>query len=346
MKALVTGGGGFLGGAIVRRLLQEGYAVRSFSRGSYPQLQSLGVEVLQGDLADAQGVQEACRLCQVVFHVAAKAGLWGKDDAYYQTNVTGTENVIAACRTLGISRLVYTSTPSVVFDGHDLEGVDESVPYAEHYKAAYPATKATAERMILAANDEQLATVALRPHLIWGPGDTHLVPGIIARGRAGRLRTIGKSRNLVDFTYVENAALAHLLAGDRLSPGSPIAGRAFFISQGEPVPLWDFINRILEAANLPTVTRSISPGFAHVAGWLCEVLYRTLRLRGEPPMTRFLAEELATSHWFNITAARQELGYQPRVSVEEGLRRLKAWLEAEGMGKGVGTSHTFTSFRN
>lgn len=326
MKALVTGGGGFLGGAIVQHLLEAGYAVGSFSRGSYPQLLKLGVKVLQGDLADAEAVQEACRDCQIVFHVAAKAGIWGDAEAYYQTNVTGTENVIAACRTLGISRLVYTSTPSVVFDGHDLEGVDERVPYAEHYKAAYPATKATAERLVLAANNESLGTVALRPHLIWGPGDTHLVPGIIARGRKGRLRRVGHTSKLVDFTYIENAAQAHLLAGDRLSPGSPIAGKAFFISQGEPVPLWDFINRILKAAHLPPVSRTISPDFAYAAGWLCELLYRTLRLRGEPPITRFLAEELATSHWFNIAAAREELGYQPRVSVEEGLKRLETWL--------------------
>ena len=329
MKALVTGGGGFLGGAIVQRLLREGHTVGSFSRGSYPELQKLGVEVLQGDLTDAEAVQEACRDCQIVFHVAAKAGIWGDDRTYYRTNVTGTENVIAACRNLGIPRLVYTSTPSVVFDGHDLEGVDERVPYAENYKAAYPATKATAEKMVLAANSETLGTVALRPHLIWGPGDTHLVPGIIARGRQGRLRRVGHTRKLVDFTYIENAAQAHLLAGDRLSPGSPIAGKAFFISQGEPVPLWDFINRILKAAHLPTVSRSISPASAYAAGWFCEILYRTLRLRGEPPITRFLAEELATSHWFNIAAAREELGYQPSVSVEEGLQQLERWLSRE-----------------
>jgi len=329
MKALVTGGGGFLGGVIVRQLLEEGYSVRSFSRGSYPLLEALGVESSRGDLAEAEAVREACQDCQIVFHVAAKAGIWGNKDAYYRANVTGTQNVLAACRALGISRLVYTSTPSVVFDGRNLEGVDERVPYAQDYKSAYPATKATAERMILAANDERLATVALRPHLIWGPGDTHLVPGILARGRAGRLRRIGKASNLVDFTYVENAAQAHLLAAARLSPGSGVAGRAFFISQGEPVPLWDFIDRILEAANLPAVTGVVSPRLAYAAGWLCEVLYGRLRLKGEPPMTRFLAEELATAHWFDISAARKALGYQPKVSLEEGLKRLKVWLGAE-----------------
>ena len=284
MKALVTGGGGFLGGVIVRQLLEEGYAVRSFSRGSYPELEALGVEISRGDLAEAEAVQKACQDCEIVFHVAAKAGIWGNEDDYYRANVTGTANIIAACRALGISRLVYTSTPSVVFDGRNLEGVDESVPYAQDYKAAYPATKATAERMILAANDERLATVALRPHLIWGPGDTHLVPGILARGRVGRLRKIGKTAHRVDFTYVDNAAQAHLLAAAHLSPGSPIGGRVFFISQDEPVPLWDFIDRILEAAELPAVSKTVSPRLAYTAGWLCEVLYGRLRLRASPPL--------------------------------------------------------------
>lgn len=329
MKALVTGGGGFLGRAIVRGLLRGGYAVRSFSRKSYPALESLGVEVFQGDVADGERVREACLNCDVVFHVAAKAGIWGEYRHYYEANVMGTENVIAACRVLGISRLVYTSSPSVVFDGGDMQGVDERVPYPPHYKAAYPATKATAEQMVLAANDDQLATLALRPHLIWGPGDTHLVPGIIARGRAGKLRKIGRTPKLVDFTYVDDAAAAHLLAADCLSPGSPISGRAFFISQGQPMPLWDFVNRVLEVAQLPSVSRAISPGVTYAAGWLCEIVYKTLRLQGEPPMTRFLAEELSTAHWFDISAARQELGYQPKWSLEEGLKQLRAWLEEE-----------------
>jgi len=329
MKALVTGGGGFLGGAITRRLLDLGHSVRCYTRGCYPSLEKLGVEVFRGDLADAKAVEEACRNCESVFHVAAKVGLWGDYNEYYQTNVTGTENVIASCRSLGISRLVYSSTPSVVFAGHDMEGMDESVPYPQHYKAAYPETKAAAERIVLAANDAQLATVALRPHLIWGPGDTHLVPGVIARGRTGKLRKLGKTLRLVDHTYIENAAEAHILAANRLSPGSPISGRVFFISQGQPLPLWEFINRILQSADLPSVTRTISPHLAYAAGWLCEIMYRTLRLRGEPPMTRFLAEELATSHWFNMAAARQELGYRPKISTEEGFKRLEEWLRKE-----------------
>ena len=191
MKALVTGGGGFLGAAIVRGLLARGTAVRSFSRQSYPALDALGVEQVQGDIADTAAVTAAARGCGVVFHVAAKPGIWGDYAGYHRTNVVGTSSVIAACRAAGVQRLIYTSSPSVVFDGRDMEGVDESVPYPAHYEAHYPRTKALAEQAVIAANDAQLATVSLRPHLIWGPGDNHLLPRMVARARAGQLRRIG-----------------------------------------------------------------------------------------------------------------------------------------------------------
>jgi nucleoside-diphosphate-sugar epimerase len=328
MKALVTGGGGFLGEAIVRRLVARGDAVRSFARGAYPELAALGVEVIRGDLTDATALTAAAACCDVVFHVAAKAGVWGPYAEYYRANVTGTENVMAACRAQGVRRLVYTSSPSVVFDGRDMEGVDESVPYPVHYHTAYPETKARAEQMVLRANGPEVATVSLRPHLIWGPGDPHLVPRIIARARAGRLRRIGNRPNLVDTVYIDNAAAAHLLAADRLAPGSPVAGKAYFITQGEPLPLWDMINRILAAAGLPPVTKRVPAGVAYAAGWVLESIYGLLRLRTEPPMTRFVARELATAHWFNIAAARRDLGYHPTVSLDEGLKRLAVSLRA------------------
>ena len=327
MNALVTGGGGFLGAAIVRRLVARGDGLRSLSRGRYPELDALGVEQIQGDMADADAVEAAVAGCDVVFHVAARAGVWGPYAAYHRANVLGTQHVLDACRKHGVRRLVYTSSPSVVFAGRDMEGVDESAPYPRHYEAAYPETKAEAERRVLAANGPGLSTVALRPHLIWGPGDNHLTPRILERGRAGRLRRIGRANKLIDSTYIDNAADAHLLAADRLSPGSPVAGKAYFITNGEPMPIWDLVNRILAAGGLPPVTRTVPVWLAYTASGVLETEYKVLRRRDEPPMTRFLVRELTTAHWFNITAARRDLGYEPKVSIAEGMRRLAASLQ-------------------
>jgi len=330
MIALVTGGGGFLGSAIVRQLLARGDQVRSFSREAHPGLSRLGVQQIQGDIANLNAVQEAVRGCDIVFHVAAKAGIWGTYEQYYRANVTGTENVVAACQTHGVGRLVFTGSPSAVFDGYDVEGGDESLPYPASYEAHYPHTKAVAEQIVLGANSASLATVSLRPHLIWGPGDNHLVPRIVTKSRSGRLRRIGSRPCLVDTVYIDNAADAHLNAADRLLPGAPLAGKAYFISNGEPLPLWEMVNRILAAAGLPSEKRSIPPKLARAAGTLCEMAWKILSLPGEPPMTRFLANELSSAHWFDISAARRDLGYLPAVSIEEGLKRLKKSFEAAG----------------
>ncbi len=326
MKALVTGGGGFLGKAIVRLLLEKGVEVHSFSRREYPQLTALGVEHSCGELADLQAVKDAVAGCDIVYHVAAKAGVWGPYDEFYQANVVGTENVIRACREQGIRRLVFTSSPSVVFDGSDMEGVDESVPYPAHYHSFYPQTKAQAEQRVLAANDAALATVALRPHLIWGPEDNHLVPRILERGKQGALRKIGNKPCLVDTIYIDNAAEAHLSAAEKLAVGSAVAGKAYFLSNGEPLPLWEIVNRILAAGNIPPVTKSISPQLAYAIGAVLEKIYGGLRLKGEPHMTRFVAKELSTAHWFDLSAARNDFGYLPRISIDEGMRRLQDWL--------------------
>ena len=326
MKVLVTGGGGFLGGVIVRMLRERGDGVRSFSRGEYPALAALGAEQVRGSLEDRNAVVAAAAGCDIVFHVAAKAGIWGSYHEFYQANVVGTGHVIAACQQNGINRLVYTGSPSVVFDGSDVEGGNESLPYPDFYEAYYPATKALAEQLVLAANSPELAVTSLRPHLIWGPGDNHLVPRIIAKGRAGKLRRIGTRPNLVDTVYVDNAARAHLQAADMLAPGSCVAGNCYFISNNEPLPLWEMVNRILAAAAIPPVTRSIPPKLAFAVGCICEAVWGTLRLQGEPPMTRFVAHELATAHWFDISAARRDFGYHPDISIDEGLLRLQQWL--------------------
>ncbi|AMV37006.1 NAD-dependent epimerase/dehydratase family protein [Planctomyces sp. SH-PL62] len=323
---LVTGGGGFLGSAIVEMLRGRGQAVRSLTRRRYAKLEALGVEQVLGDIAEAEVVDRAVEGCDAVFHVAAKAGLWGPVEEYRRTNVVGTENVIAACRRFGVRKLIHTSSPSVVFHGTDLEGADESAPYPDHYEAAYPETKAIAERLVLKADDGALATVVLRPHLIWGPGDNNILPRIYARARANRLFRIGSRNPLIDLTYIDNAAAAQLLAADKLDVGSPIAGKVYFIAQGQPVPLWDMVDRFLEIAHLPPVRRTVPRGLAIALGRVLELAYRTLHLPGEPRMTRFLAHELSTAHWYNLDAARRDLGYAPHVGIEEGLRRLAASL--------------------
>lgn len=326
MRVLVTGGGGFLGKAIVKLLRDRGDEVRSFSRNEHPALAELGVEHCCGELGDATAVKRAAKDCELVFHVAAKAGVWGSYEDFYRANVLGTRHIIAACRYHEIKRLVHTSSPSVVFDGTDMEGVDESIPYPDHFEAFYPQTKAEAEQLVLHANDESLATVALRPHLIWGPGDNHLVPRILERGAKGALRRIGKKECLADTIYIDNAALAHIQAADRLDIASVVAGKTYFLSQGEPLPLWDIVDRILDAGDIPPVSGTISPQLAYAIGWCMEKVYGLLRLQSEPRMTRFVARELSTAHWFNISAAQQDFAYQPQVSFDEGMLRLKKWL--------------------
>mgnify|MGYP006273276361 CR=1 FL=1 len=326
---LVTGGGGFLGSAIVRRLVEQGERVRTFSRKRYSALAELGVSQMEGDLTDPDAVTAACEGIELVFHTAAKPGVWGRYADFYDPNTTGTLNILAACRRAGVSRLVHTSSPSVVFDGTDQEGVDESVPYPEHFHAHYPHTKAMAEKAVVeAARAGAVKAVALRPHLIWGPGDPHLVPRILQRGDS--LRRIGDGHNRVDTIYIDNAADAHLLAAEALRNKPEISGRVYFISQDAPIPLWEMVDAILAAGGRPPVQGHISPATARRIGAVLEWIYRTFRLPGEPRLTRFVVDELSASHWFDIGAARRDLGYDPRVSTEEGLRRLGEWLRETG----------------
>lgn len=332
MKALVTGGGGFVGGAVVDTLLARGDEVVSLARGDYPALRERGVTTLRGDLADPACAREAVVGCDVVFHVAARAGIRGTAAQFRHSNVEGTRVLLDACREAGTRRFVFTSTPSVVHAGGDIEGGDESLPYATHFDAAYPETKAEAERLVLAANGPTLATVALRPHLVWGPGDTQLVPRILDRARSGRLRLVGDGSAVIDTTYVDDAAQAHLDAADRLAPGAACAGRPYFITSGDPRPVRELVNGIVVAGGLEPVEGTVPLPVAVGAGAVVESVWRVLERVpflgdvGDPPMTRFLARQLATAHWFDISAARRDLGYSPRVPLDEGFARLARWL--------------------
>lgn len=334
MKVLVTGGGGFLGRAVVERLLRRGHQVRSYARGSYPALAARGVEQVRGDLADPRATAAACAGCRAVVHAAALIpGTAGTARRFHDVNVAGTEAVIAGCRAHRVERLVFASSPSVIFAGRDLRGVDESIPYPDHYDSPYSRTKALAEQAVLAANDGALAAAALRPHLIWGPGDRHLVPALIARARRGRLVRIGRGPFRIDVTYIDSAAEAHALAVERLAPGAPPAGRAYFISQGEPVDLWQFVGRLLQLAGAPPVRRRVPRWLALAAAGVVEGAGRLLRPAAAPPLTRFLVREISSSHWFDISAARRDLGYAPPVSIAEGLRRLaRSWAAAPPAG--------------
>ena len=374
---LVTGGTGFLGRRIVERLLAQNRPVTVLARRAAPDLAARGVRFITASLdePDTPALRDACAGIATVFHTAAKVGIWGRHDDYYRANVLGTRALLASARAHGARNFIYTSTPSVVYNGHDLANANETLPLTTRSRcpSAYAVTKAIAEREVLAANSPALRTVALRPHLIWGNDDPHLIPRVLAQARAGRLRIVGSGRNRVDMVHIENATDAHLLAEAALQgstlqgstdipvcanphtlqnpqttaqAGMPVlpspslstfpaaprpscAGRAYFITNGEPIVLWDWINNLLAALGEPRITKTISLRAATAIGACCEAAWRVLPLRGDPPMTRFIAAELAKDHWFDIAAARRDLGYAPRISMEEGTAALVAHLKKQ-----------------
>tara|TARA_B100000959_G_scaffold32793_2_gene31288 strand:+ start:45120 stop:46112 length:993 start_codon:yes stop_codon:yes gene_type:complete len=325
LKVLVTGGGGFLGRYIVRDLVLRGDEVTILGRSDNIEFKGQGVKVVKGDIRDINVVNNTVANVDVVFHVASKVGIFGPLKDYYETNVTGTRNILQACQRNGVSKLIYTSSPSVVFDGLGHKELDESASYPERYIASYPLTKAIAERELLAANGvDGLLTCSLRPHLIWGPGDTNLIPRLIEKADSGRLMIVGDGNNMIDTTYVENAAMAHLQACDALKAGSPVCGSAYFITQGKPTNCWDWINYILRRLGKPQATKKVPYKVAYFFGAVLEATYNVLGRSSEPPMTRFLAQQLSTSHYFSINKARKHFGYNPTIGLNEGLEKLFA----------------------
>ncbi len=322
MKALVTGANGFLGSYLVDLLLKHDYQVRAMVRRA-DQPMAGGVEVIVGDIRDSFAVDQACDGVDVVFHTAAISGIWGPWKSFHSVNTGGTRNVVAACQRHRVPRLVYSSSPSVTFTGDHQINVDETAPYARKWLCHYPHSKAIAEQHVLSSNDPpSLMTCALRPHLLWGPRDRHLIPRILQRARDKQLRKVGDGTNQVDHVYVENAAWAHLQAAKALAPGSPVCGSAYFISQDDPVNCWQWINEILALAGIAAVSRSISFPAAWRIGWALELCHEMLSLTSEPRMTRFLAAQLAKSHYFDISRAKRDFGYRVRISTSEGMERL------------------------
>ena len=325
----VFGGSGFLGNRIVRQLIELNCGkIKCFNRSAAPALEKLGVEVIRGDIREPGAVNDACKGATAVVHTSAKAGVWGSWKEYYGINVEGTMNVLAACKYNGIRSLVYTSSPSVAYPPtRDIENLDETAPYPDSYIAYYPATKAIAEKNVLGSPLKELSAVVLRPHLLWGPGDPHLLPRIVRRAAAGKLARIGDGHNILDLTYIDNAAFAHVKALEYLKNCTQPRRKVFFISDNSPVRIWNWLDELLAKLSIPPVTKSISYDKACLAGIIFENIYRVMPFLGEPPMTRFVAGQLAFSHYFNISAAVNELGYRPVAIQSVAMADTIEWLK-------------------
>lgn len=324
-KIVVTGGGGFVGKAIVRMALAQGLECTVVGRRRYPEVEAAGARCLCGDIRDVSFLTGAMRGVDTVFHVAALAGIWGPWSEYYAVNVQGTANVIAACGKNGIAHLVYTSTPSVVFNREDIKGGDEGLPYARKFLCHYAKSKVMAEKLVLTA--QGLHTCAIRPHLVWGPGDPHLIPRLLQKGKRGELKQVGGGNNMVDISYVDNVAHAHLLAGHNLTRRKSAAGKAYFVSQPEPVKLWEWINELFARVGIAPVRRTVPFAVAYAAGAVLEAAHTVFSRDREPRMTRFLAEQLAKSHYFSSAAIKRDLGYSPLVSTRDGMDNLVHWIQ-------------------
>jgi 2-alkyl-3-oxoalkanoate reductase len=322
VRVLVTGATSLLARTTAEILLARGDDVVCLQRGS----STLAAEQVTADIRDATAVQRAAAGCAAIIHAAAKVGVVGSWDDYRAINVDGTNNVLAAARAAGIERVVYVSSPSVAHGGNAIAGLGAEPPVLGRKNAFYAESKAMAEQAALAANADDLAVVAIRPHLVWGPGDTQLVGRIVDRARSGRLTLVGGGAALIDTTYITNAAESLVAALDRVRPNAACAGRAYVIANGEPRPIRDLVAGICAAANAPFAPREVPLAIAKVAGSIVERAWKATRRTTEPPLTRFLAEQLGTAHWFDPRPARNDLGWTPRVTIDEGLDALAAWF--------------------
>jgi nucleoside-diphosphate-sugar epimerase len=319
MKVLVTGARSLLAGQVVRQLVQRGDEVVVLQRTGSAVADEFGLAQHLGDVVDADVVAEAMAGVEAVIHAAARVGVVGTRRQFFQTNVVGTRVVLAAAREAGVARFVYVSSPSVAHTGSALAGCGARPAVPRHAKGEYSKSKALAEQETLAADGPAIATLAVRPHLVWGPGDSQLVGRIVERARRGRLALVAGGRPLIDTTYVDNAADALVAAVDRADAGH---GRAFIVSNGEPRTYEELITRICLAAGVRPPTRSVPRAAAWLAGAAAETAWKVSGREDDPPMTRFIAGQLGTAHWFDLRDTRDVLRWRPAVSLDEGFARL------------------------
>ena len=331
MKILVTGGLGFIGFRLVQNLIDQGHEVHALGRTQKPPKakEIHGLHYHPHDLSTSVLSADWFLGTDTIFHVAAKAGMGGNFTEYLQANLVSTEKLLVAAKQAKVKRFIYTSTPSVVFSKHPICNGTESLPYSTENFSPYATTKAWAEKAVLLADNKSgMRTIALRPHLVWGAGDPHLLPRVIARHQAGKFKIVGNAKNKVDLTHVDNVVHAHLCALESMQVNASLGGKAYFIGQNEPVFLWEWLNHIFTELGLPTLEKAVPFKTAYHLGFMIEKLWGALRIKSDPPMTRFVACQLAQDHWFSSEAAQKDLGYQPILSMDQALEKTLPWLRS------------------
>jgi len=333
-KSVVTGGCGFIGRLLVDALVARGDNVTVVDFAEKPPRPD--VRFLRVDLRDADATRAFCAGQDVVFHNASIVHTRkSREEDVWAVNFGGTRNVLAGCREHGVARLVYVSSASAVYEGRDIENGDESLPYSRISQAPYADSKIAAEKEILGANDPAgVLTCAIRPHVVFGPGDERFLPAILSRAQSGRLKyAVGRGRKLSDFTYASNLVDALLLADEKLVPGSAVAGSAYFITNGEPMGFWEFVERVLARLHLPPIRGRVPYPIAYAVAAAYEAA-DTLRggtLNSENGLSRFAIRYMCTHHYFSIARARRDLGYAPAVSIADGIERTARHLEQIGL---------------
>lgn len=319
--ALVTGGSGFVGGALIERLRREGWEVRALARSdrAAERVRELGAEAVSGDLDGRESLRAGAEGCDLAFHAAAKVEDWGDPADFERINVHGTRNVVDACRDAGVGRLVHVGTEAALMAGQPLVHVDESAPLRPDSPALYPSSKARAEQVVRAANGDGLETVVVRPRFVWGRGDTTLLPQIVDMVRSGRFRWVGGGRHLTATTHIENT-VEGLWLGATKAP----AGGVYFVTDGEPIEFRQFLTALVESQGVEIPDKSVPPAVANAAARVTEALWRRLKRPGNPPLTRFAVWVSSQECTIDISRAERELGYRPVRTREEGLQQMRS----------------------